>query len=169
MCHYPLNLGMIDMWKKAGFTLIEMSLALVIMGIIGVVIGRVMLQSYQMFTTMQNITEADNQAFLALERIVNDIHTMRSPVDITTMAASQLSFVDQSGVSIQFQLSGTTLSRNSQTLATGVQSLVFTYKNNTGATTATASQVRYIAIDLTTVHGTMTAAFSTQAAIRGIA
>lgn len=154
---------------KRGFTLIEMTLTLVLMGIIGVIIGRVMFQSFQMFTAAQNLSETDGKAFVALERIVNDIHTMRSPADITTMSASQLTFVDLNGTSIQFQLSGTTLSRNSQTLATGVQSLVFTYKGSTGATTATASQVRYIAIALTTSQGTMTASFSTQAAIRGIA
>src|SRR3990167_1516897 len=122
-----------------GFTLIELVFSILLMGIISVVVGSILLNGYKTLLTSENISQADWQGFIALERIVNDIHTIRSAADISTISASNLVFTDVNGNSIQFQLSGSTLLRNSQTLASGIQGLTFGYLDANGSTTATAS------------------------------
>jgi len=153
--------------QLAGFTLIELVMTIVLMGIIMVVIGRVLIEGYEQFTTANNFQEVDSKALLVLERIVNDIHTLRSVNDLTTIGASQITFINSSGATIQYQLSGSSLLRNSQTLATGVQSINFIYDDANGNVTATPSAVRFIEITLTVSQGSFSAGFSTQASVRG--
>ncbi len=154
------------MRRLRGFTLIEMVMTIVIFGIIAVVLSRTLFHSYQMFTTAQNLTEVDWKGFLALERITDDLRTIRSPSDISTLQATQLSFVDVNGVTVQFQLSGTILLRNSQTLATGVPSLTFSYLNSSGASTSSPTAVRYIRTTLSLTEGNLSLPFSTLIAVR---
>jgi prepilin-type N-terminal cleavage/methylation domain-containing protein len=172
MPSYPRRLEIINVYrrrlKQAGFTLIELVMVMVIMGIISVVVGKILFQTYQAFATSQNITNADWQGFVALERMSDEIKAIRSSSDISTIAASNLVFTDINGNSVQFQLSGTNLLRNSQTLASGIQSLTFGYQSSSGSTTATASLVRYITISLTVTQGTITTTFSTMVGTRGM-
>ena len=154
--------------RVSGFTLIEMVFVIVIMGIMSVVIGDILFQGYQTLNTSKNISEASWQGFIALERMANDIHTIRSAGNISTVTSSQFAFVDVNGTTVTYQLSGTSLLRNSQILASGVQSLSFSYLNANGSTTATASQVRYITVSLTLTQGPMSLAMSTLVGTRGM-
>lgn len=167
-----LRLGITDMANRkreqAGFTLIELVFTMVLISIISIVIGKVFFQGYQTLLTSSNISESDWQGFIGLERMVNDIHTIRSSAGITTINASQLAFTDVNGNSITFQLSGSNLLRNSQILASNVQSLAFGYLDANGNTTATASSVRYISIAMTMTKGDMTLSMSTLAGTRGM-
>lgn len=172
MRSYRLKLGIIKMvnnhYKTRGFTLIEFVFTIILISIISVAINKILFQGYQTILTSNNISEADWQGFIGLERMVNDIHTIRSAADITTIGANQLVFTDVSGNSITFQLSGSNLMRNSQILASGIQSLSFAYSDAAGSTTATASLVRYISITMTMTQGTMTLSMSTLAGTRGM-
>ena len=152
----------------AGFTLSELIITIVIMGVIGVVIGKTLFQAYQTFLTSQHVTEIDWQGFFALERMTNDLHTIRSAADITTIQPSQLAFVDVNGNTIQYQLSNNLLMRNSQTVASGIQSLNLNYMDNNGVTTATPSAVRNISLSVTIAAGGLTSSFSTLVATRGM-
>jgi prepilin-type N-terminal cleavage/methylation domain-containing protein len=154
--------------RQRGFTLLELVMVIVIIGVISVVIAKIMLQGLQSFATSQNTSEVDWQGLIAMERLTSDIHTIRSPSDITTITASQLTFTDTSGTSVQYSLSGNNLLRNSQILASGVTGLTFGYLSDTGATTATASAVRYISISLTLVQSNITTSFSTLVGSRGL-
>ena len=156
------------MHKQEGFTLLELILSIMIMAVISVVMGRVLFQGYNTMLTSENISTAGWQGLIALERMTNDIHTIRSAADISTISASQFAFTDVSGNSVQFQLSGSTLLRNSATLASGVQSLTFTYLDKNGSVTGTAANVRYILMAMTITQGTMTLAMSTMAGTRGM-
>ena len=151
-----------------GFTLIELIATIVLMGMISVIVGHVLLNGYRNFITAQHISQIDWSGFLALERLVNDIHTIRSASDILTIGANQLVFTDVNSNSIQYQSSGSLLSRNSQTLATGVQSFNLSYLDKNGATTAIPSAVRYILITLAFTQDNLTQSFSTMAATRGM-
>lgn len=151
---------------QKGFTLIELVMVIVIVAIISVVISRVLVQSFQTFQTAQNIYEDDWQGFLALERMKTDIHNVRSAADITTATSSQLTFTDANGSSVQYLLSGTLLTRNGQTLASGIQSFALSYLNASGVTTATPALVRYVGISLTASQGTMSLPFATLIGVR---
>jgi prepilin-type N-terminal cleavage/methylation domain-containing protein len=151
-----------------GFTLIELLITIIIMGILSVVIGKILFQSYQTFITAQYATEIDWQGWLALERMANDLHTIRSANDITTILSNQITFTDVNGNTVQYQLSGQSLMRNSQILASRVQSLNLSYQNQNGTTTAVPSAVRNISLSLTIAQGNLTASFGTLIATRGL-
>ena len=155
-------------YQQKGFTFIELILVVILLGIISVVIGRILLEGYRTFLTSQSILETDWQGWMALERMVNDIHTIRSAADLSTIQPNQLIFVNMNGNTIQYQLSGSSLMRNSFVLASGIQSLNFSYLDANGATTATPSAVRYISLSLSVAHDPLTQTVSTLAATRGM-
>ena len=155
-------------YQQKGFTFIELILVVILLGIISVVIGRILLEGYRTFLTSQSILETDWQGWMALERMVNDIHTIRSAADLSTIQTNQLTFVNTNGNTIQYQLSGSSLMRNNFILASGIQSLNFSYLDANGTTTAIPSAVRYISLSLRVAHDQLTQTVSTLAATRGM-
>lgn len=151
-----------------GFTLIELIMVIMIMGIVSAIIGGILLNSYQTFQTAKNIGETDWQGFIALQRMTDEIRSIRSANDISTASTSQLSFTDINGSAVTYQLSGNNLLRNSQTLASGIQSLSFGYLNSAGGTAATTALVRYITISITAVNGNLAQSYATMSAARGM-
>jgi prepilin-type N-terminal cleavage/methylation domain-containing protein len=152
--------------KSLGFTLIELVMVLTIMSVISVVVGKSLFEAFQTFITAQNALEVDWNGFIALQRINNDVHTIRSAASIATISAANFVFTDISGTSVQYQLTGSNLMRNSQILADGIQSLSFTYSDKNGSVTATPSLVRYVTITVTPIEGNLTLPFTTVAATR---
>ncbi len=150
-----------------GFTLIELVLVVALMGIISVVLGRVLMQGYKTFITSQEILETDSKAWLALERISDDIRQIRSASDISVTQTSAMTFVDVTGTTIQYSLSSDSLLRNGQTLINGVQSLTFDYLTKAGGVPANSSLVRYISISLAVTQGSLTQSLITTSATRG--
>lgn len=155
--------------SKKGFTLIEMLMTIVIVGVISVVLGQILFQSYETFVDAQNASAVDWQGYIAMERIANDIHNIRSSTDITTAQSAQLSFVNMSNATVTYQLSGTTLLRNGVALATGISSLNFIYYDQNGATTGTTSSVRYIAISFNVTSSDIVVNFATTVGTKGVA
>lgn len=154
--------------RESGFTLIEIVMTLLILSVISVVVGRILFQGLDTFTTSNNISEVDWNGYIALDRIVNDIHNIRSAADITTISSTQLVFVDTSGNTVTYQLSGTTLQRNSVTLASGVTGFSLSYLDKNGATTTTPSSTRYILMTVSLQSGNLTTSFTTLGATRGM-
>mgnify|MGYP003574989314 CR=1 FL=1 len=141
------------MTKQCGFTLIELIMVTIILGVIAVVLGRVLIQGYHSFTTENNISELNWKGFYILERMVNDIHNIRSYGDITAMAATQLTFTDKSGSSISYTYSGTNLLRNGQIIGNGVWFPSFSYYTSRAAITTTASTLSYVLISFYILQG----------------
>jgi len=134
--------------KTRGFTLIEMVLVIILLGIIGAIASKITMQGLNGYLNSEYITNANWQGRIALARITRDLHSIRSSNDITTATSSQLSFTTSSGTAITYQLTGSSLMRGSQIMADGVQSLTFNYFNSTGTTTSTLSAIHYIQINL---------------------
>lgn len=152
----------------AGFTLLELMMVIVIMGIISVVVARIFSNFFQDFVTSQNISETDWRGLLVMNEFTNDVHNIRSANDISTISASGFSFVDMSGTSVTYSLSGSVLLRNSNTLANGVTGLTFAYFDNNYASTAAVANVRYITISTTLTQNNLNQVFSTMAGTRGM-
>lgn len=153
--------------RQQGFSLIEMVMVVVLMGIISVVVGGMLLNTYQTFITSENVNEVDWNA-MALNRLVNDVHMIRSQNDISSATATQLTFVNIAGSTVSYTLSGSTLLRNGITLATGVQSFALGYLQSNGAATSTTSQIRYVTASMTLVEGNLSSTFATTAGTRGM-
>lgn len=156
------------MRRQRGFTLVELVMVIAIMGIVSVVVSRILFQSFQTFIAAQNVTNIDWEALLVMQRFENDVHNIRSSNDISTISSGTFSFVDVSGNTVTYQLSGSTLLRNSQTLATGVQSIAFGYYDANYAVTASTTGVRYVTLSAAFVQNNLSLSFSTMAGTRGM-
>jgi prepilin-type N-terminal cleavage/methylation domain-containing protein len=157
------------MKKNRGFTLIELIIVIVLLGIISVIATKMLAQGFNAYLTGKNILNADWQGRLAMERMVRDIRAIRSPTaGITTATATQLAFTDTNGTDIVYQVSGSNLMRNSQVLADGVQSITFSYFNQNGATTGVLSAIDYITIILNITQNNTTFSLTTSVNARNV-
>jgi prepilin-type N-terminal cleavage/methylation domain-containing protein len=138
--------------KQQGFTLIELVMVIVILAIITGMSSLLLSQGFNAFFTSEDVLDAQWQGQIAIQRMARDIQLIRSPADISTATSSQLSYTDINNNSISYTLSGSnlTLTKNSsaQVLAEGVNSLTFTYYNNSGSAPASNSAIRYINISI---------------------
>lgn len=133
-----------------GFSLVELITVLVILGIVASAGALTMSRSFNAYFSGRDITRADWQGRLALERMTRDLREVRSPTDITTMTATQITYTDIFGNAITYTLGGTTLTRNGTALAGNISALNLSYLQRNGQTTAaTAAQVYYITVQAT--------------------
>lgn len=143
---------------QRGFTLTEL---LVVTAVLAIVLGAVILiqqKGQEAYIMGSNRVETQQNARVALDLMTREL---RSATAITAIpSGTNMSFTDQNGASVQYQLASGNLTRSTGGIATiiigGVQSLAFTYfsayngQTNTGTSTGTASAVKVIKIALET-------------------
>lgn len=149
--------------SQNGFTLMEITISVVLLGILGVVGTTMMSGSF--YTTRVISTEhlAYSEARYAMERMAREIREMQydtatSSLSLSTMTAAQLSFVKTSmtGTSnVSFQYTAPTLSMSyppaaSAVLARDISAFSFTYLDENRVVTAQPNNVRFVRIALTT-------------------
>lgn len=136
------------MKKIRGFTMLELILVIVLTSIVVVVTAKIIASSLSAYLTGQNTVDANWQGQVAVERMVRDIRATRSANDITTATASEYKFTDTTGTSIDYLLSGSTLTRNGTVLADGINSLSFTYHDASGGAGPATANIRYVTITM---------------------
>lgn len=157
---------------QRGFTLTEL---LVVTAVLAVVLGAVILiqqKGQEAYIMGSNRVETQQNARVALELMTREL---RSATAVTAVpSGTNMTFTDQNGVSVQYQVTSGTLTRTAGGIATpligGVQALTLTYysawdgQTGTGTTTGTASAVRVIKINLETrtEEGAGTGSFANQ-------
>lgn len=159
---------MIRRQQQRGFSLIEVVLSIVILGIVVVVVGEILIQGYKLFTTSQNASKNDWQGLLVMQRFTKDVHNIRSANSVASIAASTLSFTDMGGTSVTYTQSGSNILRNGVILASGVTGMSFNFLDKTGTITAVASLVRFISISITLTENNLTQTYTTIVATRGM-
>jgi len=134
-----------------GFTLIEMVLVIILTAIIAALGSKMLAAVFNSYQTSRDLIQAQWQGTIAMERLSRDLRTIRSATaaDLTLAPSTQITFTDTNANVISFTLSGTTLMRNGQPLADGINSLSFSYIASDGKTTAaTAAQTHYVVVDI---------------------
>lgn len=154
------------MMDNKGFTLIEMVMVITLLGIIGGIIALPLYQGATGWfeaTTREGITESGR---VAIERMMREIRNTARKADntpcISAATATSFSFSDVNADivncnSVNFSRAGAvapyTVQRNGVDLANDVNSLAFTYYDNTNVPTAVVANVRRVGIEIVSTSG----------------
>lgn len=154
-----------------GFTLIEILMAIVLIGIISTVAGMLLYQGTRSFGSLDNKRELFSQGALALERLSREMRLVRCTVsgnncmpqnsDITSMTASEFRFVNDGyeGRGIRFDAGTLKLRQGSNPadpediLANNVAALTFEYLKKDGTAASAVTDVWIINANLTFTSG----------------
>lgn len=118
-----------------GVTLIELVMMIVIVGILAGVSSMYIKETIDLWRFLTYRSEVVAQGRMALMRMGREMRQVRDKNSISTANAGRFTFIDRAGNTIDYQLSGNNLMRNTEILATGVSNLIFCYydKNNQAA------------------------------------
>jgi prepilin-type N-terminal cleavage/methylation domain-containing protein len=144
--------------NQRGFTLAELAVVTAVIGVIMAGVFVIQMEGEQAYLLGSSRVETQQNARVALDLMTREL---RSAQSITAIgSATDVTFVDEYGKTIEYALSGATLNRTENGATTvligGVQTLAMTsysvYDVSTGTytTTTTAAQVRVIKISLVT-------------------
>jgi prepilin-type N-terminal cleavage/methylation domain-containing protein len=147
---------------QRGFTLTELLVVAAVLGMILAAVVLVQQQGQQAYIFGSHRVEVQQNNRAALELMLREL---RSATSVTAVpSATNLTFLDENGNTIQYQISGAILNRTITVAGTatttpligGVQTLAMTYYSdwngatNTGTTTTTPAQVKLIRLQLVT-------------------
>jgi prepilin-type N-terminal cleavage/methylation domain-containing protein len=139
--------------RQPGFTLVELIVVMVVLGIIASMGAIVVHDGMLGYLRGREITSADWQGRLALERITRELRDVAAPgsvsIDPSSCGSSGFSFVNITANQIIYTLPSSTLLRNAQPLADNVTGLRFYCLQGDGQTyTTTPSAVYYVTVSM---------------------
>lgn len=167
--------------QSKGFTLIEIVITIVLIGILSGIAAMIILQGVRAYSDEQSRSDSHYQARLAIERMAREIRTIKQPGllgaatpppvigAISGNPAASFIFTDASGATITYSLSGTTLNRTvggiPAALAQNVMTLEFWHYDNTGTPTTAAASVWTVRIDITVTPTSGTETYSLRSTV----
>lgn len=135
-----------------GFTLVELVLTIVIVGIIAGVSAQVLMRGIDTYSFVTNRKDAIQHARVGMDRMVSELLLVHL-LDITGISATQISFIDNQGHLTNFrrttQYGTVDLFRNNDFLAGQIGLLNFLYYKSDGSTARWPLEVKLINISLT--------------------
>jgi len=140
------------MTGQGGYSLVEVILVIVILGIISTFVGMFMFYDVNMYNHVKANTKEVQDSRMAIQRITGELRQIASPDSITTASQTNLQFFDLQGTQIQYQYSGGKLYRNGAPMLTTVQNCQFSYYDDAetplSVPVADVGLIRYIRIDI---------------------
>ena len=139
--------------SQSAYTLVEMVAVIVIVGILGSVASVVTVQAIEAYSTAMPVVEASYQTELAADRLRADLRSLPGTDAVTGWTADRFEFVDASGDSVLYALSGSNLLRNGQQLATSVGAFQLDYLDRNGAAITDIADLALVEIELSLKAG----------------
>ncbi|SRR5579884_2275308 len=160
----PARAGSSTVQSQGGFTLIELVLTLVLIGIVAGMASVLLRQGLNAYISEDARANLTGDGQLAIERMAREVRMARSrtAVDLPgCCSAATLNFYDISGNQMIYTSSGGNITRNGTVLASANSvTLTFSYFQQDGITAATtATQVWSIQIDLSMTRGNESQAY----------
>ena len=138
--------------RQPGFTLVELVVVMVVLGIVASMGAMVLRDGILGYLRGREMTSADWQGRLALERITRELRDVASPnysnIAATSCGTSTFAFSDITATPISYTQGTSTLARNGQPLADSVTGLRFYCLTSTVQPTTTLSDVYYVTVSM---------------------
>lgn len=132
---------------QAGFTLMEMSVALTVLGVVGVIAFNIIHNQVNTFSTVFSNTAAVSDMRKTVRLMRRDFQNLDNS-SINTMKSSKLVFKDSDGDEVTYLLNGGNLTRNEKVVLQNVARAPFTYLNSAQKETASHDSIRFIGVNL---------------------
>lgn len=153
--------------SDAGFTLIEMVVAIVLVGLLATLGGLLMGKAFDAYVGSRDVVAVAVPGQTALEQMVREVRQVRSQTlsDIPVWSSTVFEFYDTSGRFIRYSLSGNQLMLSTDggatetPMATGVSGLAFTYTGTNGQvlvpTVGQEGNIKEVTIAFTAASGSV--------------
>lgn len=163
-----------------GWSLVEMIMVMVIIGILGAFIGPVLLNAVKAYDRTQVTVDTYAKMRYALERIAREVAALRrnpantTAFDVSSMTATNFTFIKEDGMEVTVTVAGTDVNltysgTGTGLLADGVSALNFVYYRHDGATAATnGTQLAFVEISMTVSDGATSYANRLRVALRNV-
>ncbi len=159
---------MIKYAQSRAVTLIEMIIAITLVGIVAGILGSLMHQMTLTYVVAQNSNEISWQTRLALFRFERELG--ETTALISGSSPTKLRFASgQDGTTIEYKRYGTNLARNGVVIAQHVTALAFSELDQNFNSTSTLNQVRCINISMTLNFENQTSPLATTVCPRNLA
>lgn len=133
--------------KENGFTLMELVVAMIILGIIGTVATIIIFNQTRTFNRVFNQTDAMYDTRKAIGIIRKDIQNL-SVENITNMESGNFQYTDNDGNTVKYEVSGNNLLKNDNNILNGLNENPFTFLNAEKNLTASSDSVRFFQVRL---------------------
>lgn len=137
--------------RRKGFTLIELVITILIIGVIGAILAPFIATTLDSWLFLKTERDTVFSTRLALNRVIREIRQIEDVSSITTFTSTEFEFDEVGSNTINFQQSGASLLRNSDELCDKLQDpggLTFTYLDSDGNVTATAADIRMVRVKM---------------------
>ncbi|HLG21630.1 MAG TPA: type II secretion system protein [Candidatus Manganitrophaceae bacterium] len=157
------------MGNEKGFTLIEMILTVVLIGIVSIALTSAFVPTMTVSVDVDNRKEAFQHGRLAIERMMREIREARS--FSAGFSGTSVTFTNAANASATYSWSGAALAplqRNGVDLACCVQSLLFDYLKKDGAAAGGPTEIWRVRANLQLQVGAQTVELRSEAHPRGV-
>lgn len=152
--------------KQAGFTLVELVIVMVLIGVVATISSLMIAQGVGGSQGAKREDAIAWNARIPMARMAREIREA-NPDSIITATVTQFSFIDATGTTITYTLVGTELYRDAQLIADDITIFAFLYYDETGAAAATTADIRYVLFGIQlTIDGVASRLFINTIAIR---
>jgi prepilin-type N-terminal cleavage/methylation domain-containing protein len=153
------------MRRVEGFSLVELVMVIVILGILAAFVGPVLFNAMRSYQRVQSGVETHAKMRYAIERMSRELREIRRQVtdaallDVTSMTVSSMAFFKTDGTQVVINAVGNQVNLAYSTLAgmltDQVGSFALTYfQQNASTVAATAASISFVQISMTLSEGT---------------